>query len=157
MEKLFTPMPKPEPGDWLASQKEKPQPFDSYKLPYVNFVTPDKRTIYLQPYGKFNKEFMEKLVAFCEVFYPGTLVKILPEKDLLASIPNIRHRKNCYGEQYVCDDILAYMKTCVPKDAYCVMGITLHDIYPGPNWNYVYGWATYRARVGIFSFLRWDE
>lgn len=49
------------------------------------------------------------------------------------------------------------MKTCVPKDAYCVMGITLQDLYPGPSWNYVYGWATYRARVGIFSFLRWDH
>lgn len=100
---------------------------------------------------------MSKLVAFCEVFYPGTLVKILPEKDMMTCIPDIRHRKNIYGEQYICDDILAYMKTCVPKDAYCVMGITLNDLYPGPNWNYVYGWATYRARVGIFSFLRWDH
>lgn len=49
------------------------------------------------------------------------------------------------------------MKTCIPNDAYCVMGITLKDIYPGPNWNYVYGWATYKARVGIFSFARWNE
>lgn len=97
MEKNFTPMPKPEPGDWLASQKEKPQSFDVYKEPYVNFVTPDKRTIYLQPFGKFNKNFMDMLVAFCEVFYPGTLVKILPEKDLLVCIPDIRHRKNIYG------------------------------------------------------------
>jgi hypothetical protein len=30
------------------------------------------------------------------------------------------------------------------------MGITLKDIYPGDSWNY-------KARVGIFSFLRWDE
>jgi hypothetical protein len=36
------------------------------------------------------------------------------------------------------------------------MGITLNDIYPGDNWNFVYGWAKYKARVGIFSFLRWD-
>ncbi len=49
------------------------------------------------------------------------------------------------------------MERRVPKDAYCVMGITLKDIYPGDNWNYVYGWAKYKARVGIFSFLRWDD
>lgn len=49
------------------------------------------------------------------------------------------------------------MQKIVPKDAYCVMGITLKDIYAGKNWNYVYGWAKYVARVGIFSFLRWDE
>ncbi len=49
------------------------------------------------------------------------------------------------------------MEKRVPKDAYCVMGITLNDIYPGDNWNFVYGWAKYKARVGIFSFLRWDD
>jgi archaemetzincin len=37
------------------------------------------------------------------------------------------------------------------------MGITLKDLYPGPTWNYVYGWAMYTSRVGIFSFLRWDS
>lgn len=37
------------------------------------------------------------------------------------------------------------------------MGITLKDIYPGDSWNFVYGWAKYKARVGIFSFLRWDD
>ena len=49
------------------------------------------------------------------------------------------------------------MEKRVPKDAYCVMGITLKDIYPGENCNFVYGWAKYKARVGIFSFFRWDE
>jgi archaemetzincin len=100
---------------------------------------------------------MSKLVAFCAAFYPGTIVKILPENDLLKCIPDIRNRKNIYGDQYLCEDVLNYMKTCVPKDAYCVMGITLKDLYPGPSWNYVYGWATYRARVAIFSFVRWDD
>lgn len=150
-------MPTPESGDWLFSHKQKPQPYDAYKTPYINFLTPEKKTIYLLPFGKFNKDFMDKLVMFCAAFYPNTLVKILPEQDLMKSIPNIRKRKNVYGDQYICDDILAYMKTCVPDDAYCVMGITLQDIYPGPNWNYVYGWATYKARVGIFSFVRWDH
>ena len=45
----------------------------------------------------------------------------------------------------------------MPEDAYCVMGITLEDIYPGDSWLFVYGWAKYKARVGIFSFLRFDE
>lgn len=157
MSNIFKPIEKPEPGDWLHSQKEKPQPFENYKLPYVNFVTPEKKTIYLLPFGKFNAKFMDRLVAFCGVFYPGTLVKVLPEQDLLKEIPNITKRKNTFGDQFLCADILTYMKQkCVPKDAYCVMGITLCDIYPGSNWNYVYGWATYTSRVAIFSFVRWD-
>jgi archaemetzincin len=65
-------------------------------------------------------------------------------------------RDKYFGKQYLAQDILSFMKRKVPKDAYCVMGVTLKDIYAGVNWNYVYGWAKYVARVGIFSFLRWD-
>lgn len=79
-------------------------------MPYVNMVTPDKRTIYLLPFGKFNDKFMNKLVSFCGLFYPGTLVKVLPEQDLLERVPNITHRKNIYGDQFLCSDILSYMR-----------------------------------------------
>lgn len=44
----------------------------------------------------------------------------------------------------------------VPEDAYCIIGITLKDIYAGANWNFVFGWASYVNRVGVFSFMRWD-
>jgi archaemetzincin len=29
------------------------------------------------------------------------------------------------------------------------------DLYPGPNWNYVFGQATLNRRVGIYSFARY--
>ena len=54
MEKFFTPMNKPQSGDWLFSQKQKGQPFADYKLPYMNQVTNQRKTIYIQPFGKFN-------------------------------------------------------------------------------------------------------
>lgn len=85
------------------------------------------------------------------------LVACLPVLDFDVELKEIKRRKNYYGNQYLAQDILAYMEKRVPKDAYCVMGITLNDIYPGENWNFVYGWAKYKARVGIFSFLRWDD
>jgi hypothetical protein len=78
MSKIFKPIEKPEPGDWLYNQKEKPQPFENYKLPYVNFLTPEKKTVYLLPFGKFDGKFMNRLVVFCGMFYTGTIVKILP-------------------------------------------------------------------------------
>jgi archaemetzincin len=65
-------------------------------------------------------------------------------------------RDKYFGKQYLAQDFLGCLRERVPKDAYCVMGITLKDIYAGQNWNYVYGWASYVNRVGIFSFLRWD-
>jgi len=35
--------------------------------------------------------------------------------------------------------------------------ITNSDLYPNPNWNFVFGWALYQARVGVFSFCRYKQ
>jgi archaemetzincin len=37
-----------------------------------------------------------------------------------------------------------------------MLTITMEDLYPGPNWAYCFGWAMYKARTGVFSFLRFD-
>jgi len=37
-----------------------------------------------------------------------------------------------------------------------MLTITMEDLYPGPKWNYVFGWAMYQARTGVFSFVRYD-
>jgi hypothetical protein len=37
-----------------------------------------------------------------------------------------------------------------------MLTITMQDLYPGDSWNYVFGWAMYKARTGVFSFLRFD-
>ena len=90
------------------------------------------------------------------MFYPTLHVKCSPVVNFETELGSIKKRKEAYGDQYLAQDILAYMEKRVPKDAYCVMGIALKDIYPGDTWDFVYGWAKYKARVGIFSFLRWD-
>merc|ERR1712139_670676 len=43
---------------------------------------------------------------------------------------------------------------CVPRDAYGLMAVTMCDLYPRPEWNFVYGLARLTERVGIFSFVR---
>lgn len=65
MRKLFEPLSKPDPGDWLHSHKEVPQPFINYKEPHVNYLNNTKKTIYLLPFGSFDAAFMKKLVIFC--------------------------------------------------------------------------------------------
>jgi archaemetzincin len=44
----------------------------------------------------------------------------------------------------------------VPKDAYGVVGITMIDLYPDPEWNFVFGQASLTERVGVQSFARYD-
>jgi archaemetzincin len=58
--------------------------------------------------------------------------------------------------QILTRDILAHLIRHRPADAFCVMAITMEDLYPDPSWNFVFGQASMRERVGVFSFARYD-
>lgn len=53
-------------------------------------------------------------------------------------------------------DFINKYKNKVPADAYCMIAITLNDIYPGEKWNFVFGMASLNERVGLFSLARYD-
>jgi hypothetical protein len=74
-------MNTPEPGDWLHGHKEVHQAYANYKLPYYNEVTAERNVIYIQEFGKFNKDFIKELTDFCSVFYLTLKVKCLPPLD----------------------------------------------------------------------------
>ena len=58
--------------------------------------------------------------------------------------------------QLLTDDILRLLKQRLPRNAYCLLGITLRDLYPEPSWNFVFGQALLADRVGVYSFARYD-
>eukprot|EP00830_Metopus_es_P016551 TRINITY_DN5165_c0_g1_i2.p1 TRINITY_DN5165_c0_g1~~TRINITY_DN5165_c0_g1_i2.p1 ORF type:complete len:166 (+),score=18.30 TRINITY_DN5165_c0_g1_i2:33-500(+) len=51
-------------------------------------------------------------------------------------------------------DFLEKAKPFVPSDGYAMLSLTTDDLYPGDQWNQVFGWALYTARVGVFSVAR---
>ena len=48
------------------------------------------------------------------------------------------------------------MKQFKPSDAYGMIGLTNEDLYPGPSWNFCFGWASFTEGVAAFSFKRYD-
>lgn len=56
--------------------------------------------------------------------------------------------------QYNAFKILDKTLPMVPKDAYCMLTVLMEDLYPYDTWNYVFGWANYKSRIGVFSFKR---
>jgi len=42
----------------------------------------------------------------------------------------------------------------VPSSAYCVLGVTMCDLFPKPELDFVYGMAKASLRTGVFSFIR---
>jgi archaemetzincin len=42
----------------------------------------------------------------------------------------------------------------VPADGVALICFTTSDLYPSDDWNFVFGQATYRERVGVWSMYR---
>nr|XP_020662109.1 archaemetzincin-2 isoform X3 [Pogona vitticeps] len=53
--------------------------------------------------------------------------------------------------------LLNYLKKKKPKDAFCIVGVTMIDLYPRDSWNFVFGQASLTEGMGIFSFARYDS
>jgi archaemetzincin len=154
----FVLMGQPKDGDWLAEHKEAGQTFPEFVN--ANPIKPNegRNTIYLQPLGQFadgQSPSLAMLNAYTEAFFDME-VKINPILAIKNS--NIAHRKNpdTGTRQVLTRDILMLLKQNLPSDAFCTLAITMEDLYPHPSWNFVFGQATLRDRVGVFSFARYD-
>jgi archaemetzincin len=154
----FEPIPKPGPHDWLAVHDEPGQTFDEFKMSRPNRPTQDRHVIYLQPLGDFAADrspSIAKLREFATAFF-AMEAKNLPPTAVEASKFTSRRNPYTRNVQILTSDVLNFLKARVPPDAFCVIAITMEDLYPEPSWNFVFGQASPRERVGVYSFARYD-
>jgi archaemetzincin len=151
----------PKPGDWIYSHKETGQTFDQYKkISNPNTADSLYQTIYLQPIGTFDslENYAITLTAeYLNIFY-GLETKILEPLDNKI-IPDTARRIGMDGhEQFLAPYILnTVLKSKLPKDAVGIMAITEKDIYPKPEWDFVFGLGSYREKVGVTSIFRFSQ
>lgn len=153
----FEALPPPGPQDWLANHPEAGQGFDRWLAGEP--LRPDGRrhTVYLQPLEDFGEERgpeMERLRAFAAAFFAMDVVLLPPLEDALATITG-REDAHTGHRQLLTTDILNLLRLCQPDDAYCTVGVTMYDLYPGPQWNFVFGQAAPQYRVGVYSLARY--
>lgn len=148
----------PQPGDWLAEHEETGQTFEDFIL--APRIIPDqtRNKLYLQPIGEFHAErspSLDILKEYAAAFFMME-VDVLPAVD--DALPTFTNRTNHLTgtRQIFTADVLTDLKTRLPDDAFCMLGITMRDLYPHPSWNFVFGQATIYERVGVFSFIRYD-
>jgi archaemetzincin len=154
----FPPMPEPGPGDWLANHPEAGQTFEQFVSSGPNQPDRHRSKIYLQPLGTFDENegpSLDKLRRFTAAFFMMEVI-VLPPSDRAQH--HITSRRNPYtGQlQLLTTDILNLLATQLPEDAFALLGITMSDLYPDPSWNFVFGQASPRDRVGVYSFARYD-
>jgi archaemetzincin len=153
----FAPMPAPGPQDWLANHLEPGQGFAEFVRSHPN--RPDRRrhTLYLQPLDEFPTAGppLPELKEFMEAF-SSMPVRILPVLEHSAARVTSRTNPSTGLRQLLTGDILALLAQRLPAEAFCLLGVTLQDLYPDPSWNFVFGQASLRERVGVYSFARYD-
>jgi archaemetzincin len=153
----FEPVPVPGPNDWLAVHDEPGQTFLDFVKSRPHRSDARRNTIYLQPLEDFQKSNappIEQLVQFAHAFFA---MKVEALQPLGASSRQVTTRTNPYThqEQLLTRDILHRLSKNLPENAFCVVAITIRDLYPAPSWNFVFGEASLRDRVGVYSFARY--
>ncbi len=148
----------PGPHDWLTLNAEPGQTFAEFCA--RDHARPDgvRRVIYLLPLGIFPAETsppLEEIRNYAAAFFQ------MDVKVLAAFTPTdgqFEPRRNPrYGQrQILAGSVIDFLKEKMPADGYCLLGVTMEDLYPEPAWNYVFGQASIYSRTGIYSFVRYD-
>lgn len=147
----------PKPGSWRYNHDEHFQTFEDFQKLKKIKPQPGKNIIYLQPIGTFDELQKKEIILTKEYLktYYQLETKILPALPNTIFPENVRRISKEGNEQilaeYVLDSILIKRK---PKDAVVLMGITEKDLFPRPEWNYVFGLASYEKGVGVTSMYR---
>lgn len=154
----FMPLPVPGPHDWLSNHPEGGQTYEEFLRSHPNKPDWQRHTIYLQPLGEFapgESPSLNLLQQFATAFF-SMPVTVLPALNLARG--TLTSRKNPYSgqTQLLTTGILSLLSRELPGDAFAPLGITMIDLYPDPAWNFVFGQASLRQRVGVYSFARYN-
>ncbi|XP_069849240.1 archaemetzincin-2 [Dipodomys merriami] len=161
---LFKPITFQSQSDWIISHPEAPQDFEQFfSDAYRKTPTPEKHTIYIQSIGSLantrviSEEYIKWLKSYCEAFFYGLTVKLLEPVSVSATKCSFRVNDHTQNLQIHAGHILTFLKKKKREDAFCVVGITMIDLYPRDSWNFVFGQASLTDGVGIFSFARYGK
>jgi archaemetzincin len=157
-DEAFQPIPIPGPADWLSNHTEAGQTFEQFVVSRPNRPTSVRRKLYLQPIGSFAKPgapSVDELVQFAAAFFTIDIAT-LPPMDIAREQVTSRRNPSGGQTQLLTADLLALLQKRLPVDAFALLGITMTDLYPDSRWNFVFGQASLRGRVGVYSFARYD-
>jgi len=150
----------PMDGEWLATHREKGQSFEAFLKSKPSIPIATSNTIYLRPIGNFNA-IQQKQIGltreYLEIYFQTKTKTLEAIPDQI--VPKTARRVGYENNQqllagFILDSILKKEKH---PNAIAFMGIAEADLYPKPEWNYVFGLASYKDRVGVSSIYRLQD
>lgn len=147
----------PQPHEWLYERvDEQGQSLKNYIQSKPLSANTNSNKLYLVKLGAFDSSAHQVFVAVKD--YLSAYFQI--ETDTLPGIqneqmPKAQQRQNNGALQwktgYFLEEILPQVK---PEDALALIGFSSVDLYPDENWNFVFGQASLRNGVGVWSLAR---
>jgi len=184
-EEYFQKIRKPKQGDWLWIHKEKPETFNVFRRNCGDLRKRSRRNkILVLPIGSFDESRAPSLVTlvnFASIYFQMP-VDVLPGLEVVEQSTsstifsqnikskrkntetknnktfNVRSRINETNElQLLTRDIEQVLVGLMPDNyCFCMIGVTMVDLYPKEDWNFVFGEADPSRFVGVFSFARYS-
>lgn len=156
LDSLYEKLDEAQPGEWLYDHEEELVTLEDYVNNEPRRPTALRNKIYIQPIGDFDTtsfKIIETTAEFLHAFF-GLEVKI---NETLGSeiIPKDQQRYFDEKQQWKTGYILhKILKPNLPKDAMVMLALTDHDLYPADDWNFVFGQASLKDGVGVWSYFR---
>ena len=140
-------------GDWLTEHPEEGQSVEEHR---VDCVPVRGRTVYLVPTSELegNPAALAVLDQLEPLLAAHFQLKVQRLPALSRELAGKSERPRESGPQWLTTDVLAALEQRKPDDAAAVMAITTVDLYPAPDWNFVFGEASYETRMGVMSLAR---
>lgn len=160
IEKNDVELAKPVEGEWLYSHKERGQTYEQFINSKHIVPTNESNIIYIRPIGNFNSlqnKQIELLREYLEIFFQlkSKTLETVSNDIIPESAQRIGHENNQqFLAGYILDNVLKKDK---PLKRIALMGLTEVDLYPKPEWNFVFGLASYRDKVGVSSIYRLQD
>ncbi len=158
---LHTTLSPPNDDDWLKDHPESGQTFKEYIHSKPIGLTATRTKLYLAILGDFDsiqQNMVKKTLEYLSIFYACEAELISIEVDF-SSIPKKYFRYNENNEIQVLTDFFLkkLLLENLPNDAFGLIGCTNYDIFPDPQWNFVFGQASLHNRVGVWSMNRLED
>jgi archaemetzincin len=161
-ESAFRRLGPPGPGQWRAVHPDDiAMSFEDYVESGPVRADAERTTLAFLPVGGFGAEERAALDAAAEFtsIWFGMPIRVLPGEPLTDDEDQFRVRDDMTGRagrQYRTGWFLnTLLPDRRPEDGVVLLGVTMADIYPGASWNYVFGEADLRRRVGVYSLARY--
>ncbi len=149
---------KPRPGDWLSVHAEPGQTYGQYVRDRPVKPEGRRRVIYVQPLGDFDRtqrKIIDRTAEFLGIYF-DLPVKIRDELPLKLIPEKARRTHPTWGDKQILSTYVLHevLPGRLPKDACVLIAFTTSDLWPGEGWNFVFGQASLRQRVGVWSIYR---